>query len=745
MQNIKKDHYKKQLPEKKSEGNIFIRKKEEHLWSDSFDHWFSSHVIDLRRKKNDRNHIKKEKRSFFDFLPKKRGQNTVNFVSRLQQKKISVSALPKEKKSLSSVLYFSHAWIRKGVFSSILFFIGISFLLVSPFQALSWVGEETRNHVSLENELEKIQEELKEGSTKLFGDYPNDALAHFYNAQEFFRALRFNSQFNWIPSFKETIELGEKISFVGALMSRQLGQRGEIHIDEILLLTDEILSGLEKVKDKSEFFGEIFDLKIPFEKLLSFFPEEDKENRLSLVFKIFLRVFLATDEKRYLVVFQNPSEIRPTGGFLGSFGMFTVAKGKIIDQWIPPQGTYALQGQLKSFIESPLPMHSINTRWELQDANWYFDFPSSARKIEEFYEDARGESIDGVIAINASLLKEFLQITGPISLPHYEMEITSENALENIQIFTQEKHEEFNKSPKQIIADLQELIFLRIKNFSFQEKLSVLEIFSRALEQKNIQIYFDDVLLEKDISTLGWDGRIEDTSGDYLAVVHTNIGGEKTDAVIFEEITHISEIDTEGNIIDELRIKREHRGKENTLFTGAENRDFIRVYVPAGSTFLKAEGFDDPPNFSKEESLPNFSYDDKLLLEEGAKWFDSKSNTGVSQDFHKTIFENWMLLSPGETQEAVIRYKIPQRIILPSSQNTLIQFLFPQSYQNNYQFYFQKQSGMEQQTLVKEIRFGKNFLPTFLYPIARKQSDESLQFNKMQSLSDLFFTVTFAQ
>ena len=78
--------------------------------------------------------------------------------------------------------------------------------------------------------------------------------------------------------------------------------------------------------------------------------------------------------KRYLIVFQNNNEIRPTGGFMGSFALVDIQKGKILNIDIPGGGTYDLKGQMKKEVEPPLPLQLSNNRWEFQDANWFPDF-----------------------------------------------------------------------------------------------------------------------------------------------------------------------------------------------------------------------------------------------------------------------------------------------------------------------------------------------------------------------------------
>src|SRR5690606_6034200 len=74
----------------------------------------------------------------------------------------------------------------------------------------------------------------------------------------------------------------------------------------------------------------------------------------------------------------------------------------------------------------------------------------------------------------------------------------------------------------------------------------------------------------------------------------TNIAGQKTDGVMKEMVTHEAKILPDGETIITLTIAREHTGKKGDLFSGVRNVNYLRVYVPLGSTLIDAGGFSPP-------------------------------------------------------------------------------------------------------------------------------------------------------
>lgn len=375
-------------------------------------------------------------------------------------------------------------------------------------------------------------------------------------------------------------------------------------------------------------------------------------------------IFGGKGERHYLLVFQNPAELRPTGGFMGTFAVLDVKDGAIAKLEIPPGGTYDLQGQLPDYSIPPLPLTLSNNRWEFQDANWYPDFPASAQKILWFYRQARNREMDGVIAINSTVLERILGILGPVSDESRNLTLSSDDALATIQQIVEEGPEKKINKPKQVIADLAPQILARMQGSGQNMLLPLLQNFSEALEQKEIQAYFTDPDAQSAVKALGWSGAIAsaNSSTDYLFVVNTNIQGQKSDAEIKQTISHEADVDKDGNIIDTVVVTREHNGVAGEKFYGQTNIDYLRIYAPEGSTLISAEGFSwpDEKNFRAPDSwaLP----DNDLRLRETEVGTDPSSGTSISNQFGKTAFGNWVVTEPGQTSLVKLTYRLPFKI-----------------------------------------------------------------------------------
>jgi len=414
--------------------------------------------------------------------------------------------------------------------------------------------------------------------------------------------------------------------------------------------------------------------------------------------------------RRYLLVFQNVHELRPTGGFMGSFAILTIKDGEIINLEVPPNGTYDLKKQLDVHIEPPRPMLLANRRWEFQDANWFPDFPASAEKILWFYQHSRQETADGVIAINSTVLERILGVIGPVTDEKRGLTLTADNAIGTIQNKVETWDEEKKDfRPKQIISDLSETFLQYFKNIQSENLLPLLVNLQESLEQKEVQMYFTDQITEKAIKDFGWAGQILHTKPeqDYLLVVNTNIQGQKTDAKMKQVVSHQAIINPDGTVTDTVTITRTHTGSNEGGLYGSANINYLRIYVPQGSRLISASGFSWPEE--KYFRVPDAWTKKDVLLNELEKEIsiDDTSGTRITNEFGKTAFGNWTITEPGQTTQVEFVYQLPTKIF-SSKEKTLL----GQKETARYQLIVQRQSGSET-SFESQIILPENWTPVW--------------------------------
>lgn len=116
-------------------------------------------------------------------------------------------------------------------------------------------------------------------------------------------------------------------------------------------------------------------------------------------------------KKTLLLILQNSTEQRPTGGLIEELGIAVLEKGQLLDlTWFTP---YDVETGLTGTEDSPGPIKAMLAEPGLlfRDANWSIDGPSAAVQLKKMYERSTGRGIDGMIFFSTPGLENILSKT----------------------------------------------------------------------------------------------------------------------------------------------------------------------------------------------------------------------------------------------------------------------------------------------------------------------------------------------
>ncbi|MDD3711511.1 MAG: DUF4012 domain-containing protein [Patescibacteria group bacterium] len=570
---------------------------------------------------------------------------------------------------------------------------------------------------------------------------------------------------------------------------------GEVDVDEKFSDFYYYTTKAEKdFKNVNKYLGKIKESSLPEDYREQFVDIKNKSKVLEKNLEDLIRIlpglkdFLAINsDKRYLVVFQNNAEMRATGGFIGSYALVDLKKGKIKNIEIPAGGSYDTEGGMRVIVESPQPLHVVKPVWYFWDANWWPDWKMSAQNLMWFYEKSGGPSVDGVISLTPDVLADVLRVIGPVDMTEkYGVVINSDNFWEIMQEIvevigqpeiyqdkdlktdilqrvststqlattteqklvegdkTEDEQELFLRNePKKIIGDLMsKLLFEFSSNFNRELLVSTLGIMEKNLTQKNILLYFNNSKMQTEIENRSWAGRVKEAPLDYLMVVNSSVAGGKTDYFIDNDFSLKVDVAEDGSIINKLTIKRHHRGIKGDLFSGQRNVNWLRVYVPLGSSLISANGFSSlgPEHFKVIEG----DYEKNEILEssENKAEIDLLSNARIYQESNKTVFANWNIVDPGEESIIEITYKLPYNFysLLQSQESTWMSKLFPTDPSCNYSLLWQKQAGASSSDLKVDFSSKLKLDPVWTYPDNISGNFSEIEFRNILN-SDRYFVI----
>lgn len=549
---------------------------------------------------------------------------------------------------------------RIGLFVLIFFIVWSGFLSVSTPKAFSSIAHAKQGAGLLQAGLSAILTNPDQAQNLFISSSQS-----FQKASNQMQGMNIASKFLLIsPKLRSNIHLlqaGNYLAHTGAFLSKLLEKAPEqstnvsaenLNIEEVL--SNEISKTQNFLADRSDYVFSSFDnLNRAAKELKKVNPKHiPQEQRLMVILwqrqlpaltKKFQSIvdlvknkdliFGTKDKpKKYLLIFQNDTELRPTGGFLGSYATLTMSGNDVNEWWVQKN----IFKQDKAFVdqnnvEPPEQLKRIIPKWQMRDSNWDADFRDAALDVARFYQNEGGTAINGIIALDTTILEDMLKITGPIQVPGYDFTVDAKNFVtrtgQQVELdYFQSQEGKNENEPKTYIADLSEIVALAINNMTDEQKAKLSAIFLNGLERKSIMINFFDPILASAVFDLDVDGHLKtENTTDYLYLVNANLGGKKSSRNVHQQSTIKSKILPNGQVEHKVSIIRAHRG--DGLWPDGDNHNLLQIFVPKGSELISYHWW----NNSEEDRTMTVNNKGKLTLFE--VWFTTPIGKNKTLEF----------------------------------------------------------------------------------------------------------------
>jgi hypothetical protein len=303
---------------------------------------------------------------------------------------------------------------------------------------------------------------------------------------------------------------------------------------------------------------------------------------------------IGLDGKRreYLVLFQNENELRPNGGFIGSYGILTFSGGRLENLEI--KDVYEADGQLKGHVEPPPEIKNIlgEANFYMRDANWSASFPDSVIDLEWFLEKETGKKVDGVIGIDLAVAKDMIGVVGEVYVPDFKEKINKDNLYEKAEYYAETKFFPGSKQKAGFLGSLGKQLFEEFKSLNPDKRLKLYETMMDLLERNEVQVVLNKPEAAKILANMGWDGAIYQGKcsqsptdkgsrcmADYLYLVEANLGVNKANYFVYRNIEEMVDIQ-KTTVNRKVKIVYENTAKSNNWPAG-DYKNYLRIYLPS--------------------------------------------------------------------------------------------------------------------------------------------------------------------
>ena len=351
--------------------------------------------------------------------------------------------------------------------------------------------------------------------------------------------------------------------------------------------------------------------------------------------------------KRYLVIFQNDKEIRPTGGFMTAYAIMRLEHGVIHAE--TSQDIYSLDATIANKPSAPRPLRLYLPKvpeLNIRDTNLSPDFVTSMDSFNNLYVTAGDyRKVDGIIAIDTYPLVDAMNILGG------EMEVDGTKfttktdprcncpqVIYELEAYSDQPVNYVKTNRKGLIGDL--MLAIMNKAFSSSPKLYWGPLFQAIITdtaQKHILFDIYNADAQQGVEALNAGGRVRSFDGDYLHINEANFGGAKSNLYVTETVDQNYQVNSDGTISKTVKVtyKNPYPPSDCSLLTGglclnAVLRDWIRFYVPKGSQLTS--------NVGSEVKMTSY------------------------EELGKTVFEGFLTVRPQGAAIISVTYTLPFKL-----------------------------------------------------------------------------------
>ncbi len=310
--------------------------------------------------------------------------------------------------------------------------------------------------------------------------------------------------------------------------------------------------------------------------------------------------------RKYLVLFQNNMELRPTGGFIGSFGLLTFDNGRLTD--INISDVYTADGQLKGHVDPPEPirLHLGEGGWYLRDSNWDPNFPVSATKAEWFLDKEIGVKVDGVITVDLFFIEKLLSVTGPILLTDFNKTVDAKNLYTIIQSEVEDTFFPGSIKKATILTSLSKSLITEVENLDGGKHFNLFKEIYESLEQKHIQIFLHDKHAQNAISNLGYSGEFDLSYDcglrcfrDSYSIIDANLGVNKSNYYI--ERQHDLKVVVSKELINHELVVTYTNNANVAIGNSGIYKNYARVLLPTNANISGIRQYEADGSYSDLE------------------------------------------------------------------------------------------------------------------------------------------------
>lgn len=307
---------------------------------------------------------------------------------------------------------------------------------------------------------------------------------------------------------------------------------------------------------------------------------------------VLLELAGATGDRRFLLLSQNPDEPRPTGGFMGTYGLATARGGKArIERYGDTQLWRRTHPQaVVPAAQAGYPFRYVSQDQHLGNSSTTPDWPTTARTAVRIWRSGGEPDVDGVVTFTPRLVERLLAVLGTVQVPGYPEPVTAGTVDALLEKYVHSQESRGRADRKDFVGDLAVVVLERSLDAPGSQLPDLLRALDTTMTRAEAAVWSARPPVQEALGVLGWDGALPETTGDFYADAAYALAS-KNGRSLLRTYDHVVRLRPDGSgTAATTTVVRNPRPLDRYANPGAPH--YVTPYGPAGAVL--ADGSDPP-------------------------------------------------------------------------------------------------------------------------------------------------------
>ena len=307
--------------------------------------------------------------------------------------------------------------------------------------------------------------------------------------------------------------------------------------------------------------------------------------------------------RHYLVLSQNPDEVRPTGGFMGSYGVLGSNAGHLnVDEygdtnaWDKAHPAAVIPEQQAE----PTIFRIANTNETMANTNARPDWPTAAQTAIQLWRKGGGQQMNGVVSFTPNFLARLVAVLGPIHVPAYNDTITGDNLVARTDYWTH--HAPSQPVPggrKEFLSVLAPLVLHKVVTEPASQWPKLGAAVGDGFAKQEAMLWSSDKNVQEVVKAHRWDYTLLPTLSDFYADSEFEFAS-KNGSKLHRDFTHTVVIHADGSAVVTTVMKITDT---DPVFNSGYNPGIGGYFTPYGPPGATLDKTSDKPDWNGEPDL----------------------------------------------------------------------------------------------------------------------------------------------